>query len=298
MTWVTPRGLTAHSRNRLHLLARRKLQDCAAGSLCTTKEAFNKRINLRKSLLSAVFFLVAVAIANAIPRSEASGWQSPSQASGKIGPSAVWQPAPDFIAKAHAACDKGNPGNYCECFIAQMSTAGAPTDAVNFTRMLYQESDGQVGILSELRKVGPVDVARVMYPLRANDNYGLLLINGDPKILDVDDLKKLDRGPMEQNPMYKSVKGKYPNMGLWPGDRSGRAWPQVKPLPDGGQQFILGYPLINGCHACAHVGLALFAWNFDSSGKFLGTKYVPTPPPPKLTRPNRATQPSPPPPQS
>jgi len=250
---------------------------------------------LRKSLLFAVFFLVALTIASAIPQSETSASQPPLQGAGKIGPSAVWHSPQDFIAKAHAACDQGNPPNYAECFMAQMSEGGAPTDAVNFTRMLFHESDGQVGIMSEFHKVGPLDIARVVYPLRANDNYGLLLVNGNPKVLDVDDLKRLDRMSMEQNPMYQAVKGRYPNMGLWPGDRSGTAWPQVNPLPDGGQQFIVGYPLINGCHACAHVGLALFAWNFDFSGKFLGTKYLPRPPPPKLMRPNRVPQPAPPP---
>jgi len=252
---------------------------------------------LSKSLLFAGFCSVALTITNAIPQSGTSASQSVAQASGKIGPSAVWPPPQDFIAKAHAACDKGNPPNYAECFIAQMSKAGAPADAVNFTRLIYRQSDGQVGIMSEFHKVGPVDVARVKYPLRANDNYGLLLVNGDPAILDLDDLKKLDRSGMEQNPLYQAVRQKYTATDVWPGDRSGSAWPQVKPLPNGGQQFIVGYPLINGCHACAHVGLALFAWNFDTRGKFLGTKYVPTPPPPKLMRPNRVPQPPPPPPQ-
>jgi hypothetical protein len=243
-------------------------------------------INLRKSLLFAVLILVASTISYAISVA--------SQVPAKIGSSAVWQPPQDFVAKAHAACDKSNPPNYAECFIDQMSKAGAPADAVSFTRMLYGQSDGQVGIMADFHKVGPVDVARVMYPLRANDNYGLLLVNGDPAILDVDDLKKLDRASMEQNPLYLSVKQKYTGTDLWPGDRSGTTWPQVMPLPGGGEQFILGYPLLNGCHACAHVGLALFAWNFDSSGKFLGTKYIPKPPPPKLTRPNRVP-PTPPP---
>ena len=245
---------------------------------------------LRRSLLFAVLIPASLAIAYALPQGQTSASQAPA----KIGPSAVWQPPQDFIANAHAACDKSHPPNYAECFIDQMSKSGAPADAVSFTRMLYRQSDGQVGIMSDFHKVGPVDVARVMYPLRANDNYGLLLVNGDPKVLDVDDLKKLDRAAMEQNPMNQAVKQKYPNMDIWPGDRSGTTWPQVKPLPDGGQQVILGYPLINGCHACAHVGLALFAWNFDSRGKFLGTKYIPTPPPPKQMRPGRVP-PTPPP---
>jgi len=212
---------------------------------------------------------------------------------GAIGPSAVWQPPPDFLAKTHAACDKSNPPNYAQCFIDQMSKLGAPAGAVDFTRMLYKQSNGEVGIMTEFHKVGPVDEARVMYPLRANDNYGLLLINGDPAILNVDDLQKLDRKGMEQNSLYQTVKQRYPKTDIWPGDRSGNNWPLEKPLPEGGMQFIVGYPLLDGCHACKPTGLARFSWDFDGKGKFLGTKYVPTLPPPKLMRPNRPSSPPP-----
>ena len=222
-----------------------------------------------------------------------SAAQSASQSSGKIGPSAVWQPPQDFIAKAHAACDKSNPPNYGQCFLDQMANSGAPGPAVAFSLSLFRESNGDVGIMTDFHKVGPVDIARVMYPLRANDNYGLLLVNGDPAILNVDDLKKLDRAAMEQNPFFQAIKQKYSGTDIWPGDRSGTMWPQVKPTPEGGQQFIIGYPLLNGCHACQHTGLALFSWDFDAKGKFLGTKYIPTPPPPKLMRPTRKPQPPP-----
>ena len=245
---------------------------------------------MRKSLSFAIFALLALTIASAVPPSATAV----SQASDKIAASAAWQPPQDFIPKAHAACDKSNPPNYAECFIDQMSNSGAPADAVSFTRMLYRQSDGgQVGIMTEFHAVGPVDVARVMYPLRANGNYGLLLVNGDPPILDLDALKKLDQAAMEQDPLYQAVKQKYSGTTLFPGDRSNPIWPQVKPLPDGGQQFIIGYPLLNGCHACAHVGLARFSWNFDAKGKFLGTTFIPTPPPPKLMRPNRVPQSAP-----
>jgi hypothetical protein len=235
---------------------------------------------MRKILFFLVFALVRFSVAEA-------------STPGAGGPSAVWQPPPDFVTKAHAACDQSNPPNYAECFIDQMAKLGAPAGAVSFTRMLYKQSDGQVGIMTEFHQVGPVDEARVMYPLRANDNYGLLLVNGQPAILDVDDLKKLDRAAMEQNLLYQSVKQKYPKTDLWPGDRSGNAWPQTNRLPDGGLKFIVGYPLLNGCHACAPTGLAKFSWDFDAKAKFLGTKYIPAPPPPKLMRPNRAPQPPP-----
>ena len=36
----------------------------------------------------------------------------------------------------------------------------------------------------------------------------------------------------------------------------------------------MGYPLRNGCHACAHAGFALFNWNFNAQGKFQGTTFL------------------------
>ena len=189
---------------------------------------------MRKPLLFAVLLLASLTSLCSATQNGGAASQ-PAANPGKIGASAVWQLPPDFLAKARAACDKSNPSNYAECFIGQMSKAGAPPDSVNFTRAVYQASDGQVAIMTTFDKVGLVDMARVMYPLRANDNYGLLLVNGDPKILDVDDLKKLDRAPMDQNPMYQAVKQKYPNTDLWPDDRSGTNWPQARTLPDGGQ---------------------------------------------------------------
>ena len=225
----------------------------------------------------------------------AFGWAAPQSgmssmtkdSSGSIGPSAVWNVPADFITKAHTVCDKSaNPAGFGECFINQMSAAGAPADAVSFTRMLYQQNGGLVGIMTAFRELGPVDAAQVLYPLRANDNYALLLVNGDPNILDVDDLQKLDRAAMEQNAQFQAVKKKYPQIDVWPGDRSGELpWPRVRPLPGGGTQFQVTYPLINGCHACEHVGVVRFGWNFDANGKFTGTVYISTPLPPKLAGP-------------
>jgi hypothetical protein len=227
--------------------------------------------------------------------------QVPQSGTGKIGASAVWQLPQDFLTKAHAVCDKSAaPASFGECFINQMSASGASADAVSFTRMLSQQSDGQVGIMTLFKGVGPIDEAQVFFPLRANDNYGLLLLNGDPKILDVDNLQKLDRASMEQNSMFQAVKAQFPQADVWSGDRSGsEPWPLVRALPNNGIEFVVSYPLIAGCHACRHVGTARFGWQFDASGKFLKAAYIPTQPPPKLKHPAQrmpppggATQPS------
>ena len=250
---------------------------------------------MRRSALLVVATIAVGLLGWAVPQSGMSsqpGMANPS--SGSIGPSAVWNVPADLLTKAHTTCDKAaNPASFTECFINQMSAAGAPADAVSFTRTLYQQNGGLVGIMTAFKKYGPVDAAQVLYPLRANDNYALLLVNGDPKILDVDDMQKLDRSAMDQNSMFQAVKKKYPQTDLWPGDRSGdQPWPRVQPLPGGGTQFIVSYPLINGCHACERVGQARFGWNFDASGKFAGTTYIPTPPPPKLTRPHPGQPPA------
>jgi hypothetical protein len=200
--------------------------------------------------------------------------------SARIGASSVWQMPASFMASAHAACDKYAPAGFAECFMNQMSPAGASSDAVSFTRALNMQSKGDVGIMTGFQPVGPIDIAWITYPLRANTNYGLLLVNGKPPMVNVEDLKVLDRKTMEASPQFKDLKFQFPKVDLWPGDRDGKTWPNSQTGPDGGLQFTVGYPLINGCHACARAGSALFTWNFSAQGKFLGTTFVGMTPPP------------------
>jgi len=232
---------------------------------------------MRRALL---FALIAALLGSAIAQNQTvPPSKTPTapamEGGGKIGASAVWQMGPTFLATAHKACDNApQPPSYAECFIAQMSKAGAPAAAVAFTQMLYQQSGGDVGIMSGFNPVGPVDVAWIVYPLRANTNNGLLLVNGSPRIVNAEDLKLLDQKGMEQSFQYQDLQNQFPKVGVWPGDRDGTTWPNTQQGPSNGLQFILGYPLINGCHACAHAGTALFTWNFDAQGKFLGTTFM------------------------
>jgi hypothetical protein len=195
----------------------------------------------------------------------------------KIGASSVWQMPPQFLAKAKAACSGTHSS---QCIIGRMTKAGASADAVSFTRELYKQSHGEFGVMTGFQSVGPVDFAWITYPLRANTNYGLLMVNGDPRIVNVENLKLLDKKTMEQSFQFKDLKGQFPKVDVWPGDRDGKTWPNAQAGPDGGMQFLVGYPLINGCHACAHAGTAMFNWNFDPKGKFLGTSFVGMTPPP------------------
>jgi len=161
-----------------------------------------------------------------------------------------------------------------------MAKGGAPPAAVSFTREVYKVSGGDVGIMTGFHKVGPVDIAWITYPLRANTNYGLVFLNGTPRIINVEDLKLLDQKDMEQSPQFQNTKAQFPQVSVWPGDRDGTTWPNSQTGPNGGLQFTVGYPLINGCHACEHAGFALFNWNFDAQGKFQGTSFMGLTPPP------------------
>lgn len=246
---------------------------------------------MKGSIFLLALFLSGGALTAFAQGMAASSPPPANQPMGKITAAAVWQPSPEVLTKAHKFCDTSmGAASFPECFMNQLAAAGAPEEAVAFMRGLYQHSDGQVGIMSQFKSFGRVDAAQVLYPLRANDNYGLLLVNGDPNLLDVDDLKKLDQAAMQQDSMFQAVKRRYPQTAVWPGDRSGKLpWPRAQALPEGGTEFIVSYPLINGCHACQRVGAARFGWDFDASGKFLKTVYIPTPPPPKLlARPHKS----------
>lgn len=198
----------------------------------------------------------------------------------KVTASTVWQVSPQFIAALHAACDQSLQAGGSQCLMDQMTKAGAPAAAVSFARELYKQSHGDFGIMTGFQDQPPVAFAWITYPLRANTNYGLLLVNGKPPIVNLEDLKLLDTKTMRQSGQFQDLKSQFPQVDVWPGDRDGKTWPNSQPGPNGGTQFVVGYPLRNGCHACAAAGSAIFTWNVDAQGKFLGTSFIGMTPPP------------------
>jgi hypothetical protein len=203
---------------------------------------------------------------------------SSPQADNKFGSAAVWSVNPDFLKAAHAACDNAQPTGVPECFIDEMAKAGAPADAVKFTRALYR-STGQVAMMGEFKSFGAIGLAWVVYPLRANENDGLLFLNGDPQFLDPDDVQKIDKTALQSDPLFLQWKKTAPKLDVWAGDRAGGAaqirFARVRPgEKPGSQRFLFSYPLIDGCYACARSGFANYWWDFDAQGKFLGTQLL------------------------
>ena len=162
----------------------------------------------------------------------------------------------------------GSAANFSECFVAQMQKGGASPEAIAFTKLT-----DNTGYLRDFRDTGRVDVAYVNYPFRANENQGCLLVNGNPRVIDVDDTSDIPKDDLLKNARYAELAQKYPDITIFPGDRNGTDYPAIEKLPDGGQRFIVTYRLLNGCHACERVGNVSFAFDFDRAGKLIGRKF-------------------------
>jgi hypothetical protein len=184
----------------------------------------------------------------------------------RVTAAAVWRPDTGFMTRFHARCDGLGGTAFDACFVASMAAAGASPAALGFARRL----DGEAYLQALSGTVGPVAVAHVVYPFRANENDAWLLVSGRPGLIDVDDERHLALAAMRAAPAYRAILRHYPQVSFWPGDR-GAAGPQ---LQEGGREFIVDYRLRDLCHACAVIGRVRFAFDFDAAGNFLGTRLV------------------------
>jgi hypothetical protein len=189
-----------------------------------------------------------------------------AQAAERVTAAAVWRPAHGFMQRFHRQCDGRTGSQFEACFAAAMAQAGASPAALAFTRRL----DNEAYLEALDQTAGPVAVAHVFYPFRANENDAWLLVNGVPPLIDVDDRRYLDLAAMRSSPAYAGIRRSHPKVSFWPGDR-GPAAPQIG---ENGREFVVGYVLRDLCHACATIGHVRFAFEFDVAGKFLGTRLI------------------------
>jgi hypothetical protein len=178
---------------------------------------------------------------------QAAGGPSP-----KIGPETVW-PQPTDIIKHMGEVEKDLYG--------YMKRNGASPQAIDFAR----QNEGE--ILTKFQKMGSVDLAYMELPIRyASYGGSFLLVNGNPAIVKVGEA--MDQINLRGDP---ALLRKYPKADFF---GSGIDFIKMEPLPNGGQRFIFAFDLKNGCNACEVVGEAKVAYDFDASGKFVGTKLL------------------------
>jgi hypothetical protein len=80
---------------------------------------------------------------------------------------------------------------------------------------------------------GPVAFAWITHPLRANTNSGFVLVNGQPPILNVEDLKLLDTRTVKESSQFQDLEGQFPDVDVWREIGMERYGPTRKPEPTG-----------------------------------------------------------------
>ncbi len=188
----------------------------------------------------------------------------------RVSAAAVWNPSPDALAAIRQKCGEADPTHIEKCFLNEMKSAGASPEALAFAESLATSLG--VVYLRAFRPVGRVDIAYIEYAFRANETEGVLLVNGTPSPIDVDDDSFTMDAEMRKNAAYAALAEQYPKISVWPGDRFDSKLPAVTSTSWGTQTFLAQYKLRDGCHACAEVGTATVSFNFDTQGNFQGVR--------------------------
>ncbi|MGA2183396.1 MAG: hypothetical protein ABSH47_10230 [Bryobacteraceae bacterium] len=177
-----------------------------------------------------------------------------------VGADAVWRPAAQVVESIRKDC-----GASGDCLIAKMTPTASPA-ALAFTKSI-----GNEGWLRGFRKVGRVDIAYVQYLSRGD---GWFLVNGSPSPVDVDNLQKLPKSEMQESLAWSKLIAQNPHAMLFPGDRDGTTDPLAILNPDGSQEFVVAYKVLDGCPTCAQLGFAFLGYEFNPKGKQTATEFI------------------------
>src|SRR4030042_3790148 len=170
----------------------------------------------------------------------------------QIGPDAVWKADWQLLARHHGEVLAG-----LEAF---MRSQGASYQALAFTRSVKGE-----GFLCSFTEMGQVDLAQMQVPFK-NDEPDYLLVNGTPQIVAVGQKQYWQPLDLRKTP--------------WVGQHPKADWfarinfLRLVSRPGGGQRFIFAFAIQDGCRACAILGNALVAYDFDPAGTFLSTRLL------------------------
>ncbi|WP_244084438.1 hypothetical protein [Desulforhabdus sp. TSK] len=191
----------------------------------------------------------------------------------RIGSQAVWNPpeGEGTWREIHEKCQGKNGGYDVSCIESMMREMGASVEAINVTRLMKstRKSDADAVYMSEFRKMGKVDLARIVAPVWNDPNTSeFVLVNGTPEIVPLwDNVRNTD---ISKDRLYPSLVKRFPKMEIWPIHE----FVGMQQFQQQGQRFVFSFALLNGCHACEKAGGAEIAFDFDSSGKFVGTRLI------------------------
>ena len=185
--------------------------------------------------------------------------RAPEKVSAALGPDSVWSGV--GLDACRSAPDPKSVG---DCLVEQMRRGGASAASIAFTRKQIAANDP--GYVSAWKQAGPVGIATVTYPFRANTNVVTILVpaTGDPISVDAYQLTAADKARAD----YRSKQAQYPDAVLVPPGTVSTA-----KSPNGGLRILVTTPTAV-CHACAPAGSIVVGYDFDAAGHFLGAGVV------------------------
>jgi hypothetical protein len=151
-----------------------------------------------------------------------------------------------------------------------MDELGASPEAVDFTQEYADENPGAIAILRSFHPVDEVDLGLISFPLSKDRGQHWVLLNGLPEIIDLNDPKLISQSDLQQNPDYLKLRAAHSSLEI----SFAPAKPQAKKAADGGQSFMVSYPLVESCANCKPAGEARYSFDFDAAGEFQGAKLV------------------------
>ena len=193
----------------------------------------------------------------------------------QIGEEAIWNAGPEDLGAISQACKATDATRYRDCFIEQMGEY-ASSDAVAFTQMMASQKSRRLGYLTGLREYGLVDLGYVSYPANEHTHQGWALLNGIPAVVSLDDVTVLPKSAMEKDAQYVALRRNHTQMQLVVNDaqRKPDTSPEIERLPGEGERFTVPYSLQDPCANCGPLAQALFGFDFNEAGKFVGIKFL------------------------
>ena len=175
---------------------------------------------------------------------------APAAAAQGFGQRHVWRVPDAAVEELHKCVGRIR----LDCVKKVMRKHGATSEAFEF----YRKSGR---FLSELKETGgPISVATLVDPWRANENEQPALVGGKPPIVYPEEIEvdpKTSSG-------FRSLQSKYPNVLFW---KPGAVLEATNSTPKG-QSFVFRYRLLDGCHACQVLGFARVEFLFAPDGTF------------------------------
>jgi predicted secreted protein len=184
------------------------------------------------------------------------------EAAPSISADSVWVAPEAAMLEVQSGCGPIQSGRTA-CYRAVAAQYGASPAALEAIGLLNGE-----GHVTGFRPAGRVDLAAALFPFRANQNAALLVVNGDPPVVDADGPTVLAR-MLEPSRPGESVAPVFP----FPGDRLPLDAVAVEAIPDGGLHLALPYE-IRACRACPTLATLSYRLGFDQAGRLRGIDFV------------------------